>query len=259
MGLASPAPWCLASSRVQYYCLVLGPAVGRAIDNRGGRGVLALSNLVLRRQVARCPCPRSGQCGRGSARRRDGLGLYDSAFATLSGLYGRAARGPITGITLIAGFASTVGWPLSAFLDANVGWRGLARLGGAPPVGWAAAQPSSDPACAAAVTSSRTQAGATPTPRGAMGNSSVRVCCDLVRHRVMAAPFARLLEIAGASSTAAIAAALSSTRHRSSRLVEFGALRWTHPLVSTRIATYCIRSALSRSPSSVRRQSPRSH
>jgi MFS family permease len=26
---------------------VLGPAVGRAIDNRGGRGVLALSNLVL--------------------------------------------------------------------------------------------------------------------------------------------------------------------------------------------------------------------
>jgi hypothetical protein len=26
---------------------VLGPSVGRAIDNRGGRGVLALSNLVL--------------------------------------------------------------------------------------------------------------------------------------------------------------------------------------------------------------------
>jgi hypothetical protein len=40
------------------------------------------------------------------------MGLYDPAFATLTGLYGRAARGPITGITLIAGFASTVGWPL---------------------------------------------------------------------------------------------------------------------------------------------------
>jgi MFS family permease len=26
---------------------VLGPTVGRAIDNRGGRGILALSNLVL--------------------------------------------------------------------------------------------------------------------------------------------------------------------------------------------------------------------
>ena len=26
---------------------LLGPSVGRAIDNRGGRGVLAISNLVL--------------------------------------------------------------------------------------------------------------------------------------------------------------------------------------------------------------------
>src|SRR5260370_39010864 len=52
------------------------------------------------------------------------LGLYDSAFATLTGLYRRAARAPITGITLIAGFASTIGWPLPAFLDASVGWPG---------------------------------------------------------------------------------------------------------------------------------------
>jgi hypothetical protein len=52
------------------------------------------------------------------------LGLYDAAFATLAGLYGSRARGPITGITLIAGFASTIGWPLSAFLDAEIGWRG---------------------------------------------------------------------------------------------------------------------------------------
>ena len=51
------------------------------------------------------------------------MGLYEPAFATLTGLYGRTARGPITGITLIAGFASTVGWPLSAFLEAHYGWR----------------------------------------------------------------------------------------------------------------------------------------
>ena len=31
------------------------------------------------------------------------MGLYDPAFATLACLYGRAARGPITGITLVAG------------------------------------------------------------------------------------------------------------------------------------------------------------
>ena len=31
-------------------------------------------------------------------------GLYDAAFATLTGIFGRNARGPITGITLFAGF-----------------------------------------------------------------------------------------------------------------------------------------------------------
>lgn len=51
------------------------------------------------------------------------MGLYEPAFAALTGLYGRTARGPITGITLIAGFASTVGWPLSALLNAQYDWR----------------------------------------------------------------------------------------------------------------------------------------
>src|SRR6202045_2137861 len=52
-----------------------------------------------------------------------GMGLYDPAFATLTWLYGRDARSWITGITLIAGFASTIGWPLTAaFLDI-FGWR----------------------------------------------------------------------------------------------------------------------------------------
>ena len=106
---------------------LLGPAVGRAIDNRGGRGVLVLSNLVLAAGLILLAFAQSviglaaawAVLGVGMA-----LGLYDAAFATLAGLYGRAARGPITGITLIAGFASTIGWPLSAFLDASWGWRG---------------------------------------------------------------------------------------------------------------------------------------
>jgi hypothetical protein len=36
--------------------------------------------------------------------------------ATLTALFRREARGAVTGITLIAGFVSTVGWPLSALL-----------------------------------------------------------------------------------------------------------------------------------------------
>jgi hypothetical protein len=53
----------------------------------------------------------------------------------------------------------------------------------------------------------------------------------------MAAHMPRLLEIAGASSTAAIAAAaLIGPAQVAARLVEFGVLRWIHPLVSARIA-----------------------
>jgi hypothetical protein len=53
-----------------------------------------------------------------------GAGLYEAAFATLVALYGNRSRGAVTGITLIAGFASTVGWPLSTFMESHVGWRG---------------------------------------------------------------------------------------------------------------------------------------
>ncbi|MBK6396073.1 MAG: hypothetical protein IPF73_16510 [Betaproteobacteria bacterium] len=52
------------------------------------------------------------------------LGLYDTAFAALTAMYGHGARTPITGITLMAGFASTIGWPVSAWLDHAIGWRG---------------------------------------------------------------------------------------------------------------------------------------
>jgi predicted MFS family arabinose efflux permease len=52
-----------------------------------------------------------------------GAGLYDAAFAALACLYGVAARSPIASITLMAGFASTVGWPLTAWGLDNLGWR----------------------------------------------------------------------------------------------------------------------------------------
>jgi hypothetical protein len=50
--------------------------------------------------------------------------LYDAAFATLGSIYGARARGAISALTLIAGFASTICWPLSAVLAARFGWRG---------------------------------------------------------------------------------------------------------------------------------------
>ena len=52
-----------------------------------------------------------------------GCGLTDAAFSTLGSIYGEDARGPITALTLFAGFASTVCWPLSAYLIEHLGWR----------------------------------------------------------------------------------------------------------------------------------------
>jgi hypothetical protein len=53
-----------------------------------------------------------------------GTGLYDAAFGTLGKYYGQGARAAITTLTLFGGFASTVCWPLSAFLVETAGWRG---------------------------------------------------------------------------------------------------------------------------------------
>jgi MFS family permease len=49
--------------------------------------------------------------------------LYDAAFAALSQLRGAEARRAITRLTLIAGFASTVFWPLTETLRDTVGWH----------------------------------------------------------------------------------------------------------------------------------------
>jgi len=105
---------------------LLGPRVGRQIDRVGGRQVLCISNLVLAGGLALLGASASVWMmsaawlllGIGM-----GLGLYDSAFGTLGRIYGGDARSAITGITLIAGFASTVGWPLSSLGLETIGWR----------------------------------------------------------------------------------------------------------------------------------------
>jgi hypothetical protein len=51
------------------------------------------------------------------------LGLYDAAFATIGRLLGGSARPAIVGVTLMAGFASTVGWPMGVVLVQLLGWR----------------------------------------------------------------------------------------------------------------------------------------
>jgi MFS family permease len=122
-----PRSWVFAAfSASLLIAAFAGPVVGRIIDRYGGRGVLVLSNLVFAGGLIALAAT-TGALGLFAAWAVLGvgmaLGLYDAGFATLTALYGSKARGPITGITLFAGFASTVSWPLSTFLNDALGWR----------------------------------------------------------------------------------------------------------------------------------------
>jgi MFS family permease len=218
----------------------LGPMIGRAIDRRGGRDVLVLSNLVLAGglgwlALAQGPAGLAGAwvlLGLGMA-----LGLYDSAFATLTALFGREARAPITGITLIAGFASTVGWPLSALLNQQFGWRGAC-------LGWAALNlficlPMNRLLIPRPIGPVRNAPAEEEPPAPANGMVVLALVFGAVGFvtGAMAAHLPRLLELAGASATAAIAAAsLMGPAQVAARLFEFGVLKRLHPLVTTRLA-----------------------
>jgi MFS family permease len=221
----------------------LGPAIGRAIDRRGGRGVLCLSNLVFASGLMLLAVAHSlvllGVAwlvlGVGMA-----LGLYDSAFATLAGLYGRDARSAITGITLIAGFASTIGWPLTSLLDHEIGWRGAC-------ISWAALH------LLLALPLNRFLVPLAPPPpentvpsdphgntslRGAMALLAFVFAATWVVSTGMAAHLPGVLEAAGATKTLAVtAAALVGPAEVAARLIEFSLLRRLHPLASARLAT----------------------
>jgi MFS family permease len=113
---------------------LLGPLAGRTIDRHGGRDVLVATSLVFAAGLTLLAFA-SNLAGLIAAWAMLGIGmgfgLYEAAFATAAGLYGREARNAITGMTLFAGFASTVGWPTSALFIDHFGWRGACLAGAA--------------------------------------------------------------------------------------------------------------------------------
>jgi MFS family permease len=168
------------------------------------------------------------------------LGLYDPAFATLTRLYGREARAPITGITLIAGFASTVGWPASAWFEHAFGWREACLIWAglnlflAAPCNWLLI-PKAPPL--PGKTGTARSAEEPEPPRGAMPVLAYYFTATAFVTGAMAAHLPRFFESVGASETAAIAAgALVGPAQVAARLFEFGLLRGFHPVWSARLA-----------------------
>jgi predicted MFS family arabinose efflux permease len=105
---------------------VVSPLVGREIDARGGRRVLAAGSVLgamATAALATAQGPLTMLVGWLLAGVAMSASLYDPAFATLHQISGTSYRRAVTALTLFGGFASTVFWPLSQFLLDEIGWR----------------------------------------------------------------------------------------------------------------------------------------
>ena len=166
-----------------------------------------------------------------------GIGLYDTAFAALGRIYGMEARSAITGITLLAGFASTVGWPLTAWGASELGWRETCLV-------WAAAH---------VVVGLPLNLLLPKSPRiAASANETIKPHIPLDRPMIvlglafaaswtvvtaMAVHLPRLLEAGGASTVQAVAAgALIGPSQVGARILEATLMKRFHPMVSARLS-----------------------
>lgn len=250
LGLSTSTVYA-AFSAAMVASAVVGPWAGQAIDRHGGRVVLIGTSLLFALGLAMLGAAQGlwtmvvSWLVIGVAM---GAGLYEAAFSSLVRLYGHHARSAITGITLIAGFASTVGWPLSAWMETQFGWRGAC-------LGWAAMHlliglplntwfPKAPAVAAVERPDAKDAPRAGPSPASEPGQHG---CATALLAFVFAATWfistamathlPRMLEAAGATLTAAVAVgALIGPAQVAGRLLEFGFLRQVHPLLSARLA-----------------------
>jgi predicted MFS family arabinose efflux permease len=250
LGVSTPTIF-VAFSLALVVSALMGPISGRAIDHWGGRPVLMATNLVFA----------AGLAGLAAANNSVGLfaawivigigmgsGLYEAAFSALVRLYGKESRNAITGITLIAGFASTVGLPLSTVMEAQFGWRG-ACLGWAAlhlfvglPLNWSIPKVArADADLAPLATAGKAPAVAPQTsvrPKLAAVLLAFVFAVTWFTSTAMAAHLPQLLQASGATLAVAVGVgALIGPAQVAARLLEFGFLRRVHPLLSARLAT----------------------
>lgn len=221
---------------------LMGPLAGRIIDQHGGRDVLAATNVAFAAGLALLSLSHGvvglavGWAIIGAGM---GFGLYEAAFATVAGLYGREARSAITGITLFAGFASTVGWPASVlFIDA-FGWRGACLAWAALhlvlglPLNRLLVPKAPPPAPAPPVTGADAEG-----MRWTMIVLAGVFGATWFVSSAFAAHLPRLLGALGASPAAAVlAGALMGPAQVAARVIEFTLLRHASPMLSARLAT----------------------
>jgi len=224
---------------------LLGPRVGHAIDRLGGRELLCVSNLVFVAGLVILGFAHGVVAlaaawlflGVGM-----GLGLYEAAFATLTRFYGTEARSAITGITLIAGFASTVGWPVTTLIDTHYGWRTACLF-------WAAVHmvlalplnfwlPRLSAAHATAVSTDVPGiADKAAETRAMILIAYVFAATGFVSVGLSAMLPSLMVQLGATPAVALVSATLIGPAQVAARIIEASLLKRLHPLTSTRLAT----------------------
>ena len=227
----------------------IGPAVGRYVDQGGGRRALVASNFAFTLGLALLglanglPLMIAGWLLMGLG---CGLGYYETAFAALTRLYGVSARRLISGVTLIAGFTSTVSWPLMAWLESHYGWRATcffwvaANLLIALPLNLMLPTPAPELAREKGLdeASDAPMALDPVAEKRAMTAIALMFTATAVVSSGLSAIMPNLLAHFGVSQTNAIlASALIGPAQVVGRLAEMGWLTRYHPLVAARLAT----------------------
>ena len=251
--LAVSAPTVFAAfSAALVISAVVGPWAGRAIDRHGGRPVLMITNGLFAAGLTALSLAHDlgslfgAWAVMGVAM---GSGLYEAAFATLVRIYRHESRNAITGITLIAGFASTIAWPLTTVLDTHFGWRNACLVWAALhlliglPLNASLAGSESDIGSRQAAPQAPDSSASTISPRPPAQRGCTAALLAYVFavtwfiSTAMAAHLPRMLEAAGATLTVAVSVgALVGPAQVAGRLLEFGFLRQLSPLTSARLA-----------------------
>lgn len=223
---------------------VLGPFIGGLIDRHGGRALLLASNGVFALGLL-CLASAQGLISLtigwlliGAAMP---MGLYDAAFSTLVSLYRNEARRSIVGVTLIAGFSSSISWPLSAAVEAHFGWREVCAM-------WALLHltvgvaihafliPRTKPLAlhAESVVASPEQVA---PPASTLWILAAVFSTSGFAFAALASHLPRMLQLVGCTPAAAVGfASLVGIAQVLARLAEAGFLNRLHPLISARLS-----------------------
>ena len=238
-----------------------GPFVGKMVDRFGGRPVLMSSNLIFALGLI-CLGFAEGMwsvlfgyaiLGLGMA-----AGLFEVAFSAIVRLFGKNSRNPITGVTLIAGFASFVGWTVSVFVESKFGWSGVCWFWACVhilvglPLNALLPSPLTANATAATATATYTStASSAPPPPSSPPHTDPAPIPSKYTAFLLAFVFAansfvgmglmihmpRMLEGMGVPLALAFTiGALVGPSQVLGRLIDFFFMRRWHPLVSTRLA-----------------------